>query len=72
MCASTDARAFSVPTNTIPCFAKYILPLFKGHPNVDFAVSHINDAKDAATIPTPAEVTQAENNAASKAAEPMP
>lgn len=49
-----------------------IKSLFEGHPNVDLAVSHINDAKDAATVPTPAEVTQAENNAASKGAEPMP
>jgi hypothetical protein len=42
-----------------------IKSLFEGHPNVDLAVSHINEAKDAATIPTPEEVTPAANNAAS-------
>jgi hypothetical protein len=34
--------------------------LFGDHPNVDVAVSHINEAKDAATIPTP--TTQTPNS----------
>ena len=37
-----------------------IKALFEGHPNVDVAVSHINEAKDAATIPTP--TTQTPNS----------
>jgi hypothetical protein len=31
-----------------------IKALFEGHENLDAAVAHINEAKDAATIPTPA------------------